>query len=186
MKSKHILAALLAAGSVAAAVPAMAQTPPPAAAQVQVTAGAIVYGPAGEEVGTVEKVDGTNAIINTGKHSAALPTSAFGKNEKGLLLSMTKAQLDSAVEAAEAKAQGALDTALVVGAAIHTADNQPLGTVKAISPDGVVTIDRPEGSFSLRKDAFTTDANGLAVKNTKAAIDEAVAKQPPAAAPAAQ
>ncbi|MBC2665020.1 hypothetical protein H7F51_05790 [Novosphingobium flavum] len=175
MNFKHILVAL----SFAAAGPALAQT-----AQVAVTAGATVYGPQGDVVGTVEKISGASAIVNTGKHSAALPTSAFGKNDKGLLVSMSKDQLDAAVEAAEAKASGALDTALVAGAAVHSSDGQPMGSVKAISADGVVTIAREGGEFSLRKDAFTTDANGVALRNTKAAIDEAVAKQAPAAASA--
>jgi hypothetical protein len=181
MKFQYIVTALLAT----AAAPALAQTAAPAAQpQVEVTVGANVYGPAGDVVGTVDKIEAGNAVVNTGKHTAALPTSAFGKNEKGLLLSMSKDQLDAAVEAAEAKAQGAVASALVVGAAVKSSDGQPMGTVKAISADGVVTIERAEGVFSLRKDAFTTNASGLALKNTKAAIDEAVTKQA-AAAPAA-
>jgi nitrous oxidase accessory protein NosD len=179
MKFKHILVA----ASLAAAAPALAQT-----AAVEVTAGATVYGPQGNEVGKIDKVDGTTAVVNTGKHNAALPTSAFGKNEKGLLVSMTREQLDSAVEAAEAKATGALQTALVAGAAVHSSDGQPMGTIKAVTPEGVVTITRESGEFSLKKDAFTTDANGVALLATKAAIDDAVSKQAPAAAaaPAAQ
>jgi len=174
MNVKHILTAILAT----TAAPLLAQATAP---QVEITAGAKVYGPQGDEVGTIDKVDGANAVVNTGKHTAALPTSAFGKNEKGLLVSMSRDQLDAAVEAAEAKAQGALATALVVGAPVHSSDQQPMGTVKAISADGVVTIERAGGVFSLRKDTFTTDAGGLAIKNTKAALDEAIAKQPPAA-----
>ena len=173
MKLKHFLVA----ATLASAAPALAQTAP-----ASVTAGATVYGPDGNEVGTVDKVSGTTAIVNTGKHSAALPTSAFGKNDKGLLVSMSKDQLDAAVEAAEAKASGALDTALVAGATVHSSDGQPMGTVKAISPEGVVTIDNAGSVFSLKKDAFTTDAQGLALRATKAAVDEAVAKQAPAPA----
>lgn len=182
MKLKHIFVALAAT---AATAPALAQTAP----QVDVAVGAAVYGPQGSQVGTVEKVEGGNAVVNTGKNSAALPLNAFGKNEKGLLLSMTREQLDGAVEAAQAKADSAVAAALTVGAAVHSSDNQPMGTVKAISPEGVVTIERAEGEFSLRKDAFTTDSTGLALKNSKAAIDEAVNRQAaaaptPAASPA--
>lgn len=177
MNLKHFLIAT----ALVSAAPALAQAPAPAA-QVAVTAGAAVYGPQGAEVGTVEKVSGATAVVNTGKHSAALPLTAFGKNEKGLLVSMTREQLDAAVEAAEAKALAALDTALVVGAAVHSSDGQPMGAVKAISPEGVVTIERTDGVFSLKKDAFTTDASGLALRASKAAIDEAVAKQPTSAA----
>lgn len=176
---------ILAIAGLATTAPALAQTPAaaPAAAQVEVTAGAKVFGPQGVEVGTIKSVSGGTAVVDTGKHSAALPLSAFGRDAKGLLVSMTREQLDTAVEAAEAKSAGALDAALVTGAAVRSSDGQPLGTIKAVSADGVVTIARPTGDLSLKKDAFAADASGVMLRATKAAIDEAVAKQA-AAAPA--
>ena len=175
MKFKHIIAS----GLLISAAPLFAQ-----AAQVEVTAGATVYDAQGSEVGKVEKVEDGSAVVNTGKHSAALPTSGFGRNEKGLLLSMTREQLDAAVEAAVAKAHGTLDQALAVGAAVHSSDGQAMGTVKAIGADGVITIDNAGKVLSLRKDAFTTDAKGLALKATAAQINEAAAAQAAATAPA--
>lgn len=157
------------------AAPAIAQTT--AAPSVEVTVGATVYGPQGAEVGKIEKVEGGTAVLNTGKHSASLATSAFGKNEKGLLVSMTREQLDGAVEAAAAKAQAALDAALVVGAAVRSSDHQPMGTVKALSADGVVTIDRAGKVFAMRKDAFAADANGLTLRAPAAQIEAALAQQ---------
>jgi len=181
---------IVAVFGVTAATPLLAGTvaaqaaPPPAAAaaQVQVTAGAAVYGPQGNPVGTVEKVDGGNAVINTGKHSAAVPVSALGQNEKGLLVSMTREQLDAAVEAAEAKAAGNLDQALVVGAAVRSADGAPMGKIGAVSAEGLVTVQRETGSFALRKDSFTADASGVALKMTAAQINAALARQQQAAA----
>lgn len=174
----------------ATAAPLLAQTPAPtpatspgpAPAAVQVTAGATVYGPNGAEVGTVEKVEGGNAVINTGAHSAAVPTSAIGRNEKGLLVSLTRDQLDAAVVAAEAKSQGNLASVLVVGAPLHSADGQPMGKVSAISAEGLVTVERESGSFALRRDSFATDANGLALRMTAAQINAALARQQQAAA----
>lgn len=177
MKFKHVVAVF----GLLSATPLLAQTAP-----VEVKVGATVYDQQGGEVGKVEKVEGGAAVVNTGKNTAALPTSGFGKNAKGLLLSMTREQLDAAVEAASAKAQAAVDQALVTGAALRSSDGQPMGTVKAISADGVVTIDKDGKVFSLKKDAFTTDAQGLALKATAAQINEALATQaaPAPAAPA--
>lgn len=181
MKFKHIVGVLgLVGGASLVTGPALAQAAAPApaaAAAVQVTAGAAVFGPDGNEVGKVEKVDGGNAVINTGKNSAAVPVSAIGKNDKGLLVSMTRDQLDAAVAAATAKAQGNLDQALVAGAAVHSADGQALGKIGAVSADGLVTVQRESGSFALKKDMFTTDAQGVALRLTAAQIDAALAKQ---------
>lgn len=177
-----VTAAPLLAQAPAPATGAPAATPAAAPAAVQVTAGATVYGPTGAEVGKVDKVEGGNAVINTGAHSAAVPTSAFGRNDKGLLVSLTREQLDAAVVAAEAKAQGNLATALVVGAPLHSADGQPMGKISAVSPEGLVTVEREGGSFALRKDSFATDANGLALRMTAAQINAALARQQQAAA----
>lgn len=185
MKLNHILVLLGAAGaSSLAAYPAHSQAPAAAtaAAPGEVTAGAMVYGPQGSEVGKVEKVEGGNAVINTGKNSAAIPVSALGHNEKGLLVSMTREQLDAAVEAATAKAQGNLAQALVAGAAVRSADGQAIGKIAGVSPQGIVTVQRDNDSFALQKDMFTTDAQGVTLRLTAAQLNAAVAKQQQASA----
>lgn len=180
MNFKHILIAL----AVSSAAPVLAQSAAPAAAaKVEVTVGAPVYDPQGQQVGTIAKVDGATVVINTGKHSASLATASIGRNEKGLLVSMTREQLDAAVEAAAAKSQAGLEAALVAGATVHSSDNQPLGTIKQISPDGVVSVDRNGKVFALKKDSFAMDAAGVRINATAAQIDAAIAQQA-AAAPA--
>ena len=190
----RILAAALATAALSP-IAAQAQTAAPASAApatqqaaVAPTVGAKVYGPDGVEAGTVEKVDAANAVVNTGTKRATLPLAAFGKNEKGLLVSMTREQLDAAVEAATAKAAGNLDQALVAGAALHSADGAAMGKISSVSPEGIVTVEREGGSFALKKDMFTTDAQGVALKLTAAQIQAALAKQQQASAstPAAQ
>ncbi len=39
------------------------------------------------------------AIVSTGKARAEIPLSSFGKNDKGLVVSMTKAELDAQAKA---------------------------------------------------------------------------------------
>jgi hypothetical protein len=73
---------------------------PAAGAVVAVTiadvkAGAMVHDTAGGMVGTVETADASGAVIATGKSRVKIPIASLGKNDKGLVIAMTKAQLDA-------------------------------------------------------------------------------------------
>ena len=57
--------------------------------------GASVYGQNGELIGTLEAVKADSAVVNTGKTRAEIPSASFGKNDKGLVLGITKADLDA-------------------------------------------------------------------------------------------
>lgn len=54
-----------------------------------------VYDQSGALVGKVDSVDSDGAIVNTGKARAEIPLTSFGKNDKGLVVSVTKADLDA-------------------------------------------------------------------------------------------
>lgn len=60
-----------------------------------IKAGASVYDESGALVGKVDSVDADGAIVNTGEARAEIPLSSFGKNDKGLVVSITKADLDA-------------------------------------------------------------------------------------------
>lgn len=83
-----------------------AQSPPPApagavtaATAADVTTGAQVRDTSGGVVGTVETVDADSAIVSTGTVRADIPIASFGKNGQGLVLAMTRAQLEAAAQA---------------------------------------------------------------------------------------
>ena len=87
-------------GEASQATPAVTgQTP---AAQVtQATAGDVkkgvsVYDSKGDLVGKIDSVSAKGAVLNTGSTRAVIPVSSFGKGEKGLVVSMTKAEIDAA------------------------------------------------------------------------------------------
>ena len=84
---------------------ALAATPIAAHAQ---DVGATVYGNDGNPIGTIESNDGANAVINTGKYSAALPVSAFGASDKGPTLNITKAAIEEQLAAAQAAQEQAM------------------------------------------------------------------------------
>lgn len=71
-----------------------------AATAADVTAGAQVRDTAGAAVGTVETVDADSAIVSTGSVRADIPIASFGHNGQGLVLAMTRAQLEAAARAA--------------------------------------------------------------------------------------
>jgi preprotein translocase subunit YajC len=66
-----------------------------AATAEDVKKGAEVYDQKGGMVGTIESVDAKGAIVATGKVRVPIPVSSFAKNDKGLVISMTKAELDA-------------------------------------------------------------------------------------------
>ncbi len=72
-----------------------------AATQADLRAGAAVSDTHGGQVGTIESADVEGAVVATGKARAKLPLKSFGKNASGgLVVSMTKAQIDAAASTA--------------------------------------------------------------------------------------
>ena len=50
-------------------------------------------------VGVVESIDGEGAIVFTGNRRARLPFRSFGKNNLGLVISLSRAELEAAASA---------------------------------------------------------------------------------------
>jgi hypothetical protein len=83
--------------------PAAGNDPIVAAAAADFSAGATVRDPQGGEVGKVESATATDAIVSTGTNRVQLPVGSFGKNSAGLVIGLTKAQLDAQAAAAAPK-----------------------------------------------------------------------------------
>lgn len=139
---------------------ALAATPI-AAGAATVEAGATVYGPQGNPVGTIESVSNGQAVLDTGKHKVPLGTEAFGEAANGLTITVTKAQLDKLMDDQIAAAEARRDAALTEGAAVITADAQAAGTVKTIdSSIDAVIVERDAGVVTLKREHFAVDTNG--------------------------
>jgi hypothetical protein len=72
-------------------------------AAANVTAGAQVKDSAGVPLGTIKSVDSQYAVLDTTKSQVKLPLNAFAQGESGLVIGMTKAQLEAAAGGAGAK-----------------------------------------------------------------------------------
>ena len=70
-----------------------------AATAADVKAGVSVFDQKGGSVGKVESVSAKGAVVDTGKVKATVPTASFAKNDKGLVISMSKAEIDAAAKA---------------------------------------------------------------------------------------
>ena len=76
-----------------------------AATAADVKAGMPVFDQKGGVVGKIEVVSAKGVVVSTGKVKAEIPVSSFGKNDKGLVMSMTKTELEAAsAKSAPAKA----------------------------------------------------------------------------------
>lgn len=167
--------AKLAVAAVAlAAAPAFAQDANP-----QVVAGAVVTGPQGEAVGTIETVADGIVTLDTGKHKAPLPVAAFGQGEAGPTITVTQVQLNGMIDDQLAAAAAKRDAAIIVGAAVLTADAQDLGTIDLIDGDNVVIIrgDTAE-KVTLLREFFAANDAGLTARLTLQQIDDAMAALP--------
>jgi preprotein translocase subunit YajC len=76
-----------------------------------VTQGANVVDSAGEQVGTVSSVDAQYAVVDMADAQVKLPLNAFSVKDNGLMVGMTKAQLEAATNAAAPAAAPATNTA---------------------------------------------------------------------------
>lgn len=75
-----------------------------AATAADIKAGVPVFDAKGGVVGKVESVSAKGAVVNTGTVKATVPVASFAKNDKGLVISMSKAEIDAAAKPAAAAA----------------------------------------------------------------------------------
>jgi hypothetical protein len=67
-----------------------------ASTKAEVKAGASVYDSKGKLVGKIDSVDGKSAVLNTGKVQVKVPMSSIARDEKGLAIGMSKAEIEAA------------------------------------------------------------------------------------------
>ena len=68
------------------------------ATKADIKVGVAVSDATGNAVGKIESVDSEGAVVSTGSAHAKIPLSSFGRNDKGLVIAMTKAELEAAAK----------------------------------------------------------------------------------------
>ena len=70
-----------------------------------IKAGAVLRDIKGVQIGTIVSADANQAIVDTGQTKIGVPLIAFGKNDQGLLISMTADKFNQLVAQAHSKTQ---------------------------------------------------------------------------------
>lgn len=171
LRAAFLATALLTAG---VAAPALAQGAPAATApaKANVTAGAAVMDAKGGAVGTVASVNGDIAVIDTGAVKASVPTSAFAQSDKGLLIGMTKTELEAAAQGAAASQQQQFLASLKPGTPVTDQNGGAVGTIEAVEGD-LITVATPNAKAKLPKSAIAQGPNGPVIGMTQAQLEAA-------------
>lgn len=130
----RLIIGALGAAALFVAAPAVAQ------AQAGINIGMQVTDTSGGAVGTVVGIQGANLLVKTDKHQVPVPRSSFTVANGKLLIGMTQAQLDSAVE----QSLAAANAAIVAGASVKGLEGAPVGTIDSLA-DGNVVITLQNG-----------------------------------------
>lgn len=134
----------------------------------QVQAGATVNDTSGAPVGRVAAVAGGNATIDTGTAKASVPVTSLAQGPNGLVIGMTKAQLEAAVAA-----NAPPPMQIAVGNTVVGPQGNTVGTVTAVSGD-LVTVQTAKTKAQLPTKAFAQKSPGtLAIGLTADQLDSA-------------
>jgi hypothetical protein len=146
------------------------------------TVGTAIKDTAGAPVGTVASVDGDNIIVDTGTNKVPVPEKSFTPTPDGLLLAMTKVQLDSAFESALAAQKAKVIAAAQPGATVRGSAGALIGTVARMDGD-YVRIKGEQGEARIPLSGLALKDDGLHFGMTAAEFAEAVksstAAEPP-------
>jgi hypothetical protein len=112
----------------------------PAVAQAGIKVGMQVTDATGAPVGMIKAIQGTNVLIQTGRHEALLPSASFTASNGKLLFGMTQAQLDAEIE----KNLSAANAAIVTGATVRGLGGTQVGTIDSVA-EGKATITLQDG-----------------------------------------
>jgi preprotein translocase subunit YajC len=148
---------------VALGASSLAQTPAPSTssptANVQIAVGAGVSGPQGAPVGTVAAVGADFVVVRTDKHEASLPRDAFAVGPNGLVIGLSRDELNAATERALAR----VNELMQPGANVFGAQGGTVGTIVSTEAD-LVTVKLASGKMvRLPKTGFAAGPKGLMI-----------------------
>lgn len=129
--------------------------------------GAVVSDPTGLDVGVITAVKGNVVTIKTDRNEANLGTNSITPFQGKLLISMTQAQLNAAVDEQNAKAAASL----AVGAPVKGKAGATLGTIDAID-DQFVTLKLESGkTVKIARTGIAAAPDGAVVGVTAAELE---------------
>ena len=126
----------------------------------------------GGAVGTVTAINGDVVTVKTDRFEANLPKSSFATHEGKLLVGMTQAELNAAIE----KDQTAAAASLAVGAPVKGTAGTQVGTIEAIDAE-FVTLKLESGkSIRIPRAGIAGSADGAVIGLSAAELEAQVAQ----------
>ena len=126
----------------------------------------------GGPVGTVTAVNGDIVTIKTDRFETNLSKSSFAENEGKLLVGLTQAELNAAIE----KDKAAAEASLAVGAPVKGSAGTQVGTIEAIDAE-FVTLKLESGkSIRIPRAGIAGSASGAVIGLSAAELEAQVGK----------
>lgn len=136
-----------------------------------IAVGTKVSDPQGGEVGTVTRLDGRFLILKTDKHEARLPVSSFTPHEGGLVMAMTRDQLNAEIDKTIAGASEKVSA----GTKVMGAQGALVGTIEAVDGE-FVTVKLASGKLvRLPRKGVAPSSGGVVIGLTAAQLEELAA-----------
>ncbi len=126
----------------------------------------------GGPVGTVTAVNGDVVTVKTDKLEANLGKSSFAESEGKLLIGMTQAELNAAIEQDKAAAEASL----AVGAPVKGDAGTQVGTIEAIDAEFVAIKLETGNSIRIPRAGIAGSASGAVIGLTAAELEAQVAQ----------
>jgi hypothetical protein len=132
-------------------------------------AGAAVRDKDGLQIAIIERLDDDGAVVRAGDRLAKLPVDAFGKDDGGLLISITGAEFQAAIAQTsvpvpqqEPQIVDATAEDMMPGAAIRDSEGVMIGTVDSLVDSGVIVLTDGR-KVKLAVNSFGKDEQGLLI-----------------------
>lgn len=174
---KRFWSALAAVSWLCAALPAAAPAAPsPRQSGPAIAVGAAVVDDSGNPVGNIVSLQGDDVIVRTDRHEARIPRSSLWSSRGRLILSMTRAQLNAAID----RLAPAPPVEIAAGVVVRGAGGAVAGTIEAVQQDHVILRLNTGERASLPRSAVGTNAEGAVISITAEELQRMVDQAAPA------
>src|SRR5690606_14851879 len=116
--------------------------------------------PDGAVVGQIESVGAEAVVVKTDKHSVPLPPNAFGEGDANPTITLTREQLNAAMDEQLAAVKAQTEALLVEGTPVTDTEGANIGAIASVEGENVA-VEGDLGAFTLPKTAFVSRGNVL-------------------------
>lgn len=143
-----------------------------------ITVGTNVVDDAGNPVGDIISIQGSDVIVRTNRHEARIPRSSLWVNRGRVVLSMTRAQLNAAVD----RLTPPPPVQIAPGIVVLGSEGAVAGTIEAVEQDNIILRLTSGQSVSIPRAAVGATAEGGVMSITAEELQHRAEQAAPATA----